>query len=81
MDNVSKVGLSRYKTDFSKDDYEYQTSELDNIDYPGTVSALFLENDIRDFNVLHSWMYSTPSRSFEAGLSYTDYLSILVKEV
>ena len=70
-----KVGLSRYKTDFSKDDYEYQTSELNNIGYyPGTVSALFLENDIRDFNVLHSWIYSTPSRSFEAGLSYTDYL-------
>ena len=37
-----KVNLSRYKTDFSKDDYEYQTSELDNIGYyPGTVSVLF----------------------------------------
>ena len=69
-----KFGLSLYETAFSKDDYEYQVSELFNLGYnPGTVSALFMQNDVRDLNILHSWSYSNQGHMVEAGLSYTDY--------
>mgnify|MGYP007000337699 len=69
-----KIGLSLYETVFSKDDYEYQVSELFNLGYnPGTISTLFMQNDVRDLNILHSWSYSNQSHTVEAGLSYTDY--------